>query len=136
MGAKIMKKIIFLVAMLLSFNTFSEEINFTCNGVTTGDTIRDSYHSFDLTAITSPPNLIGPRGIMMSCAGVIDKDVIESSCKLTNTTLSCSCKGKGFMKSATQILSRTTGNLNIYGVSKDDIWEGNYSCKKINKKVF
>jgi hypothetical protein len=128
---------VFLVILLKSFSALAETYHFDCVGVTTGKTIRDSHNRFDVEVDLSPPKLIGPIGPLSLCALTLNKSTkIEYSCTLSDTELQCKCKGGDYINDSIHTFSRLSGNLKFYSIKKNDVYEGNYKCTPIAKKLF
>lgn len=110
---------------------------FSCEGVTTGNSISDSFHSFDIQIETSPPNLIGP-GLLWFCSmeiGTTDSKA-TSDCEITETEMKCECQGGTLVTKSLHKFSRLSGDLTFFSVLKDDIFEGRYKCRPIKEKLF
>ena len=116
----------------------AEEINFYCKGIAKGPLIADSPAEFNLTADVMNPNIIMPQGIS-GCINISKNSNFKSSCKTTDTELSCSCSGGDMFSNSVVTMSRLNGVLKTHKVRKNnpkDIVDGRFECKRVEKKLF
>ncbi|MEN9880344.1 MAG: hypothetical protein RIQ55_990 [Pseudomonadota bacterium] len=116
----------------------AEEINFYCKGVAKGPLIADSPAEFNLTADVTDPNIIMPQGIS-GCINISKNSNLKSSCKATDTELSCTCSGGDIFSFSVVTMSRLNGILKTHKVSKKnpkDTVDGRFECKRVEKKLF
>ena len=133
---------IFLSVFLISMSALTanaETINFNCKGSTSYNSGGKESIEFDLKVTTSPPRISGPVGPLGLChIGIPDDSLrkVQYSCEMSESELSCSCNGGNFIQGSTHRLSRLTGKLTFISTLKNDVWFGNYSCKKVASNVF
>ena len=127
-----------LIFLMLSLSAHAETIYFSCSGTARGSSIQYSYSKFDLRVETSPPNLTMPAYITACFPDENNIKKYKSSCEIDANKVSCSCTGGLITNSSTVSLSRISGNLTSIKVMKSqkDVIQGDYSCQKIDKKVF
>lgn len=133
------KYILGVLVMFLSGVALAQIHFFSCTGVTSGKTIIDSRHSFDVRIELSPPNLIGPAGPLNFCSLFIDdrnQSKLKTSCLLRDTELVCDCLGGDYVKASHHRFSRLSGRLTFRAILSDDVYYGDYQCKRIEKKLF
>lgn len=131
---------IFLIAFLFSATAHAEDSAFICKGskaVLLGDNIfapnKDSGERvFDLMVNTKKPDIYGVPGFVVSVC--IDRT--KGKCSIDQIGIKCECESED--GKATVSLSRNTGKLVVIeNLSKSTaLWEGNYMCSKVTKKLF
>lgn len=125
--------------VVFQVTAIAETINFNCKGSTTYKSGGIDRGSFDMTVTTSPLDIGGPVGPLGLChLGEEGENLrkIKFSCEMTESELSCECSGGGFIQKSTHHFSRLTGKLSFVSSLKKDVWIGNYSCKRVNSKLF
>ena len=127
-----------LLLLLFPAVSVANEIYFYCSGVTQGKTIADSPHNFDLQVGINPPFLNGPQGPLGMCIAFDEtqRKNIKWSCSINDVQLRCECSGGDYIINATHTLSRISGKLRFTSVLKNDVFYGEYDCKRVSKKVF
>lgn len=86
-----------------------------------------------MSASTNPAQIIAPAGIL-GCLTLDKKNKITHSCQVNDSQIVCECKG-GDYATGKAYLSRLSGQLTIISTHQKRLYVGEYSCKKINKKI-
>lgn len=128
--------------MALSTGLAKAEVSsFICKGknyFVSGDNMyspanSSSENSFDLVVDSKNPNLYGyPNYIVTACL-----QQTSGNCSISATALTCECQGIG---KATISLSRNSGKLSVLQIfskkQPESIYQGEYMCSKVTKKLF
>jgi hypothetical protein len=136
LSPQMFKQTLWIIILLSSSAAFAQEvITLNCSGVLKGNTIRDSPKNFEIQVRTNPPDISGRVGDMSWCIGDENK-IKEPPCKTTDQEITCSCSGGNTIISSTVRLSRYTAIYNVVAILKDDVWQGTYQCRKLERKLF
>jgi hypothetical protein len=130
---------IILIAVCCTNSMATDKIHMTCAGVTKGNTIRDSFHEFDIRVSLNPPDITGPAGPMNYCSlGVSEKKLSQLifKCSVTDSALTCTCKGGDYILTSSHVLSRLSGTMTFISSLKDDVYFGDYKCRRLERKLF
>jgi hypothetical protein len=136
-----MNKFLALLLFFLTVNCYAQEISFNCSGVNKiikGENIyapnsQSEVKNFDLGANTKNADLFGfPVYVNVACSESSSK----KNCSIDSMSIQCSCESD--IAQSRMSLSRNTGVFKVIHTYKKSggIQEGEYSCKKIEKKVF
>ena len=136
-----MNKLLTALLLLTSLNVCAQEVYFNCSGVNKiikGENIyapnsQSEVKNFDLGANTKNADLYGfPVYVNIACSESSSKQ----RCSIDSIAIQCSCESD--IAQSRMSLSRNTGVFKVIHTYKKSgaIQEGEYSCKKIEKKVF
>jgi hypothetical protein len=125
---------LFLFIFLISTTASAQLTYFDCSGesqnIKGGSIERER---FDMSASVNPAQIIAPAGIL-GCLSLSKENKITYSCQVNDSQIICECKG-GDYATGKAYLSRTSGQLTIISTRQTRLIVGEYSCKKINKKI-
>ena len=132
-----MKLIIYFIFLFGINNSFSQEVQLLCKGITTGSNIRSSSNEFPITFNFSTPEFYGIRMHLVPGCLQLDpkKPEIIPSCTVNSNEMNCTCVNT--LGTTVLNLSRITGRLSIKTYfTKKEYWEGEYSCEQITNRKF
>jgi len=136
---EVSRYILGVLTVIFSSTVAAQTHLFSCSGVTTGKTILDSRNAFDVRIELSPPNLISPAGRLNFCSFLFNEKNevnLKTSCMLRDTELVCECSGGDYVKSSVHKFSRLSGRLTFIAILSDDVYHGDYQCRRAEKKLF
>lgn len=134
-----------LICFLLIFgtqNSYSQEIELLCKGISSGTDVRTDNYEFPMTVNFTTQYFHGiPMPLIPSCWEYGEKiTAILPVCTVNSNEMTCTCSNsaRSKMSSASNFnLSRVTGKLTINTYFKNNnSWKGDYFCEKITARKF
>ena len=125
---------LFLFILLICTTANAQLTYFDCSGESqNAKGGRIERERFDMSASVNPAQIIAPAGIL-GCLSLNKANEITHSCQVNDSQIICECTG-GDYATGKAYLSRTSGQLTIISTHQKRLIVGEYSCKKINKKI-